>query len=46
MGDLTWAALVIIIIWGGIFLYLAGQSRRLKRLEEMVTDRTPHEPEE
>ena len=36
MGDLAYATLVIIIIWGGIFVYLTGQNRRLKRLEEIV----------
>jgi len=33
MGDLGYATMVIVIIWAGIFFYLAGQDRRLKRLE-------------
>jgi len=39
MGDLVYAALVIIIIWAGIFFYLAGQDRRLKRLEAALLAR-------
>ncbi|MFC1628820.1 CcmD family protein [Gemmatimonadota bacterium] len=44
MGDLVYAALVISIIWAGIFFYLVGQSRRMKQLEERVAgmvDRNP-----
>ena len=44
MGDLVYAALVIVIIWAGIFFYLAGQSRRLKRLEEIVAGSVGTEP--
>jgi len=44
MGDLVYATLVIIIIWAGIFVYLAGQNRRLKRLEEMVAGMKAGEP--
>lgn len=36
MSDLVYAALVIIIIWAGIFFYLVGLDRRLKRLEKLL----------
>jgi CcmD family protein len=36
MGDLVYAALVIIVIWAGIFFYLVGLDRRLRRLEQML----------
>jgi len=35
MGDLMYATIVILIIWGGIFLYLNLLNRRLKRLEQL-----------
>ena len=44
MGDLVYATLVITIIWAGIFVYLTGQSRRLKRLEEIVSGMSAREP--
>ena len=44
MGDLVYAALVITIIWAGIFVYLVGQNRRLKRLEEFVSGMSDREP--
>ena len=44
MGDLVYATLVITIIWAGIFIYLTGQSRRLKRLEEIVAVMSAREP--
>ena len=35
MGDLFYASLVIVIIWGGIFFYQTVLARRLKRLEDL-----------
>jgi len=37
MSDLLWATLTIVLIWGGIFAYLLGLDRRLRRLERAVT---------
>lgn len=36
MSNLVYAALVIIIIWAGIFFYLVGLERRLKRVERLL----------
>ena len=36
MSNLVYAALVIIIIWAGIFFYLVALDRRLKRLEKLL----------
>lgn len=33
MRDLVYASTVIVIIWGGIFFYLLGLDRRVRRLE-------------
>jgi len=33
MSDLVYAAIVIVVIWGGIFFYLVGLDRRVRRLE-------------
>ncbi len=38
MSDLTWATLTVLLIWGGIFVYLLGLDRRLRRLERALTD--------
>jgi CcmD family protein len=37
MSDLIWATLTILLIWGGIFIYLLGLDRRLRRLERALT---------
>jgi CcmD family protein len=33
MGDLMYAAIVIVIIWAGIFFYLVSLDRRVRNLE-------------
>jgi CcmD family protein len=33
MGDLVYAAIVILVIWGGIFFYLVTLDRRVRALE-------------
>lgn len=38
MGDLTYAAVVIAFIWAGIFFYLFGLDRRLRRLERHIPE--------
>jgi CcmD family protein len=43
MGDLTYATITIVIIWGGIFLYLLTLHRRLRRLEESGVGTPPLE---
>lgn len=37
MGDLLYATIVIVIIWGGIFFYLLSLDRRVRSLEGMGT---------
>ena len=43
MGDLMYATIVILIIWGGIFLYLNRLNRRMKRLEQLRSTEAPAE---
>jgi|GEM_PF-1559688 len=43
MSDLVYASVVILIIWAGIFLWVFGLDRRLRRLERAVTGRSTSE---
>ncbi len=36
MDKLIYATIVILVIWGGIFLFLLGLDRRLRRLERWM----------
>jgi len=40
MSDLVYASLVILIIWAGIFFWVLGLDRRLRRLERTLPDRS------
>lgn len=33
-SSVFWLAVVMVVIWGGIFAYCIGLDRRLRRLEE------------
>ena len=43
MSDLAYASLVILIIWAGIFFWVLGLDRRLRRLERTLPARLEQE---